>query len=366
MLAFEGKMTIYIYMLEWHKTASPAFHRIFVDCFAEGETGQIEEVVWDGKSVRSEWGKSDPKDVFVFCQKLPPRAIFMTKPWARVIWIPMWNNVMLTTPEWWADLPKNYAVISYSQHITRRAETAGLKVLEVKYVPDARDGTVASFENGNILFYWNRVGMVGPLALAQICRELNISKLLFKEKLDPGINPAKAYGVDQILLNIDIDIELVPFFDDPKDAERFIETANVVIAPRPSEGVGLAFLEAMARGCAVLCVEAPTMTDYIADGENGIYLNSLDVEEHKKFPMLAKVVSDQQDWEKIRAMDLRLLGKNARLGMIDLLPNWESDRKKIREFVMTYAPDHAAKSWLETRSQRLRSLLRRVRHRLFS
>ena len=261
------------------------------------------------------------------------------------------------------DLPKNYAVISYSQHITRRAETAGLKVLEVKYVPDARDGTVASFENGNILFYWNRVGMVGPLALAQICRELNISKLLFKEKLDPGIDPAKGYGVEQIPL--DIDIELVPFFDDPKDAERFIETANVVIAPRPSEGVGLAFLEAMARGCTVLCVEAPTMTDYIVDGENGIYLNSLDVEEHKKFPMLAKIVSDQQDWEKIRAMDLSRLGENARLGLIDLLPNWEADRKKIREFVMTYAPEHAAKSWLETTRQRLRSLLRRVRHRLF-
>ncbi|HYZ33357.1 MAG TPA: glycosyltransferase, partial [Crenalkalicoccus sp.] len=46
--------------------------------------------------------------------------------------------------------------------------------------------------------------------------------------------------------------------------------ANVYFAPRPLEGIGMAFLEAMARGLCVVAPDAPTMNEVIAHGANGL------------------------------------------------------------------------------------------------
>jgi hypothetical protein len=46
--------------------------------------------------------------------------------------------------------------------------------------------------------------------------------------------------------------------------------ANVFFAPRPLEGIGMAFLEAMARGLCVAAPDAPTMNEYISHGSNGL------------------------------------------------------------------------------------------------
>lgn len=49
-----------------------------------------------------------------------------------------------------------------------------------------------------------------------------------------------------------------------------IAAANVFFAPRPLEGIGMAFLEAMARGLCVVAPDAPTMNEYISHGSNGL------------------------------------------------------------------------------------------------
>lgn len=46
--------------------------------------------------------------------------------------------------------------------------------------------------------------------------------------------------------------------------------ANVFFAPRPLEGIGMSFLEAMARGLCVVAPDAPTMNEYISHGRNGL------------------------------------------------------------------------------------------------
>ncbi|WP_137124335.1 glycosyltransferase [Roseomonas sp. HF4] len=46
--------------------------------------------------------------------------------------------------------------------------------------------------------------------------------------------------------------------------------ANVFFAPRPLEGIGMSFLEAMARGLCVAAPDAPTMNEYISHGGNGL------------------------------------------------------------------------------------------------
>ncbi len=49
-----------------------------------------------------------------------------------------------------------------------------------------------------------------------------------------------------------------------------LAAANVFFAPRPLEGIGMAFLEAMVRGLCVVAPDAPTMNEYISHGTNGL------------------------------------------------------------------------------------------------
>jgi glycosyltransferase involved in cell wall biosynthesis len=60
---------------------------------------------------------------------------------------------------------------------------------------------------------------------------------------------------------------------------------NLYFAPRLREGIGLAFLEAMAMGLLVVAPARPTMTEYLTPGVNGLLyepaaLQPLDLTHH--------------------------------------------------------------------------------------
>jgi hypothetical protein len=56
----------------------------------------------------------------------------------------------------------------------------------------------------------------------------------------------------------------------PKD-EYFdlVNGCGIFVAPRTKEGIGLSFLEAMARGACVVAYDSPTMSEYIVHGVTG-------------------------------------------------------------------------------------------------
>jgi hypothetical protein len=63
------------------------------------------------------------------------------------------------------------------------------------------------------------------------------------------------------------------WFEKKADYQACLDASNVFIAPRVAEGIGLALLEAMARGMLVLAHDAPTNNEYISNGINGILFN---------------------------------------------------------------------------------------------
>lgn len=63
------------------------------------------------------------------------------------------------------------------------------------------------------------------------------------------------------------------WFKHKADYMRCIERANIFIAPRVAEGIGMALLEAMAQGKLVLAHDAPTNSEYVSNWCNGILFN---------------------------------------------------------------------------------------------
>jgi FkbM family methyltransferase len=326
-------MKVHAYLLDWHRSLSPAFHEIFIN-HLQGHA-EVREVAWDGKSIMPEWLEPGPEDVFAFCQKRPPAQVFASRPDAKVIWLPMWNNVQRMTASDWASIPKTIRILAYTPLISERSIAAGLPTLLVRYAPDPGRFPETVWSEGRILYYWNRVGLVRKDTLIRLCKELQIRKLLFRPFLDPGI--PQELGYDVTTREAGFEVETVPFFDSPAEANAFTSRANVVIAPRPSEGVGLAFLEAMAAGKAVLSVNRPTMSEYIEHGRTGILLKAKKIWWSNGTPMLSTRVSGRQDWSAVKGADLEAIGRNARKAMSDCQRVWQDDVVAIRKFVLDWS-----------------------------
>jgi Glycosyl transferases group 1 len=63
------------------------------------------------------------------------------------------------------------------------------------------------------------------------------------------------------------------WFPERGELDRILSECNVYIAPRQAEGIGMGFLEAMARGMAVIANDLPTHNEYIANWVNGVLID---------------------------------------------------------------------------------------------
>jgi hypothetical protein len=71
-----------------------------------------------------------------------------------------------------------------------------------------------------------------------------------------------------------------------EDYLKALETADVFVAPRRWEGIGLSTLEALARGIPIVGLDNPTLNEYIKNDSNGILIKDkfkpLDIKDFKK------------------------------------------------------------------------------------
>lgn len=88
------------------------------------------------------------------------------------------------------------------------------------------------------------------------------------------------------------------WFKDKREYKARLARANVFIAPRVAEGIGMALLEAMAHGMLVLAHNAPTNNEYISSWLNGILFNK----DHAPSPISVHSVAAQigrMAWETV-------------------------------------------------------------------
>lgn len=178
-------------------------------------------------------------DVIVFWEFLPDRFRFAI-PGKRCIFVPMYDNEWGSQWQWRRIARSGMSVISFCRAVSEHARRMGVKnILEARFAFDpAKYGDTVG-EAGKAL-YWDR----GYFSEAKI-------RSLFA----PG-------AVDELVVQRN-------FLPD-EEYRSFVSRFGVYITPRPSEGIGMAFLEQLARGNCVIAHDAPTMNEYIVNGVNGI------------------------------------------------------------------------------------------------
>lgn len=345
----DSRPVITAYCLDWHITTSSAFMELLVKPLAL--YADIRLVAWDGQQ---DLPAPKPDEITLFCQLAPPQHWLATYS-APVVWIPMADSILYP-----ANLKNHPAVrvVAFSTPIQQLAQDLGLPYLRMRYFLNPDLFTPASFDAERVLLYWNRTGFFYKAFLLQLCAMLRVNRLIFRDILDPRIPKRKHYTLPTQVGEMLVEAHHTLTTHD--EYLSLLNRANIFIAPRKLEGVGITFLEAMARGCCVIAYDHPTMNEYIRHGENGLLFgagnprtgwagritnllyrafNKLSWQfRHRPIPRPALTM--RQNWDEIRRADVVQLGANARQSMREGYAQWINSLPQYAQFVLsTIAPD---------------------------
>lgn len=341
------------YCLDWHINQSKAFHELLVEPLKP--YADIRLTAWDGKddSPLKQLKHTGLEGPVIFCQR-PPSTEIMNVSQAKLIWIPMWDNVAInwSSDEWWATLPKTLRIVAFSEKVAQKAENAGLPTLKLRYHKDPSKFEAADWSHGLVLFYWNRTGLFGPQFIKKLCATLNVRELYFRGSIDPKIANSAAYTLPAELGKTRV--HEVSRFESQATYFDILRRCNLYLAPRALEGVGLTFLEAMASGCAVIGYNGPTMNEYLRHGVSGWVFENMSLEAETSFlfrklirniphwfrwggqKVYSNRVSLSQDWDAFAKVDLESLGHAARTNQETGFRIWKSKIQEYANFVLNW------------------------------
>lgn len=279
--------TIPAFCMPWHTSVSNAFQEILVQPLRH--LLDISLTPWDQTpALPMEHFARDPGRPLIFCQLPPPPELLREKA-ARIIWLPMWDNVEKWPLSFWKNLPAHLRIVAYSKPVQERAERFGLPTLRVRfffnpqqYATVRADGPAHSQRT---MIYWNRVGLYSFRALRRICRDLEVQRLIHILRPDPG------YDHPGLALPAAVgrtEVTTIRSFLPDSEHQQLLDQSHLCLAPRPCEGVGLTVLQSMVRGACVLAYDAPSTNEYVAHGRNGYLFRSLSPTGHKWRKSLGK------------------------------------------------------------------------------
>jgi hypothetical protein len=161
--------------------------------------------------------------------------------------------------------------INFSRWMHDRVHSMGGTSLLVKYfLPPVPESKRARFDGLRVLLWQRRpedginLGLVERMFGGQL-KSVHVHNVPDDPEVDTSFYLRRS--LDTYALTIS------SWFPDRTGFERLLDTHNVLIAPRMSEGIGMTMLEAFSRGMLVLAADAPTHDEYIANHLNGVLFN---------------------------------------------------------------------------------------------
>lgn len=223
---------------------------------------------------------------------------------------------------------RNFQIISFSRKVHEELKSYGYSSHYFQYFPeppahwDAGDSRAA--------FFWQRVTSVNVLGLRKLLRNYPLAELYLHRAPDPGEHyiplPYPQQGNLRIFHS--------SWFEHREDMLRLIDRCGIYFASRLCEGIGLSYLEAMARGRCVIAPDETTFNEYITAGKTG-------------FIYPAQPGAHPEPLE-ISEEDVRRIQHDTRQYMLDGYREWCGKRNNILTVAETAPePDFAKLKMLE-------------------
>lgn len=258
------KKALFIDHLFHRKTRSADF---FVDILRTGFSVETHYLSPEKQPDESVLDAAASADVVILWQMdfLAPVFLSMGKP---VIVIPMFDGSGGMPDIHWLFAHKA-RFFNFCLALNERIRMAGGKTMLLRYFPEAAEEDKLPRFDELHAFFWQRRpdhGVDFKLVDTLLGNELdslhvhNVADIPGNYSPKPRADATYKYSHSN-------------WFKDKADYAKCLGRANVFIAPRVAEGIGMALLEAMAQGKLVLAHGAPTNSEYVSNWANGILFN---------------------------------------------------------------------------------------------
>jgi glycosyltransferase involved in cell wall biosynthesis len=254
------------------KTKSTAFFLEYLQ--REFEVDVFWDESWKGKPCPPCGGLALRKnyDHVFFFQTLPSAETLQLLKCKSVFLIPMFDQIKGMLPSGFS-VYRDAKFISFSSTLHRFLTALGHYSMHIQFFPDVqRSGEPENTERAESAFLWQRRPPITFDLVKRMVEGSGLRRFHVHSTPDPGYEDIHAQVA---ITNPDLAVTISNWFEKSEDFARIVEECDVFFAPRPYEGIGMPFLEAMALGKCVIAPDLPTHNEYIIHGENG-YLYQLD------------------------------------------------------------------------------------------
>ena len=208
------------------------------------------------------WALESDFDLYVFFQ-FDFLAYAFIEARKNVVIVPMIDGSASYGSEHWKRLRMS-KFVSFSPTLHKFLKIHGIDSLGIQYWPSPQTYEAPP---SNSIYYWPRGhhSFVSVQRILDATRNYPDIKLIVRSTTEPLSNLDYSRVKDSRL-------EIVEVKNKNEHLSQ-IKNASIFVAPRPSEGIGHSFLEAMSFGRTVIAQKFPTMSDYISDKKSGIFLS---------------------------------------------------------------------------------------------
>lgn len=231
------------------------FLQILRSEWPEAQTWTPEEI-WLNVGLRKVW------DLAVFLQYIPPLAEIRAIGARRTVLIPMFD-ASPTEPSFWEPY-LGVPILAFSTTQGERLRAWGHDVRTVSYATPLPKLT-CDWSPGLRGFFWPRTPQLTWEHIKPLIPDGMRVHIHFTDSVhsDPRIQLPSQEEMERY------QVTTSRWFESPSDLERTLRSCNVYFAPRPTEGIGMSFLEATGLGMAVVACDQPTMNEAIRHGVDG-------------------------------------------------------------------------------------------------
>jgi hypothetical protein len=220
-------------------------------------------------------------DILILCQTLPTISYLKKLNCKNLVWLPMydgkagWQVAILKSIIY--TIPFNLKVICFSEKLFQRLKYF-FNCQHYQYFP--KPNKQVKYTKKKLFFWERRANMDWENTISNLFDLQTIHSLTIKQSTDPHdkIPPIKKRKK----------LTLIDTWLSEKDYHKILSSNNIYVAPRRSEGIGHSFLEAMAKGYAVIAYNESTMNEYITDKKTGYLFNKVDTINLKNFDKIGK------------------------------------------------------------------------------
>jgi glycosyltransferase involved in cell wall biosynthesis len=221
------------------------------------------------------------------------------------------GNINLT---YWKNMI-DYKVISFSKNVYNILKKLGFKTIYIKYSLSPYllknnknfNETKSKFK----IFFWQRRNEITWNTIKKLLNPLQIEAIHIHTAVDPNMSFVRPTEEEMAQFNITFS----DWFETKNDYLQKVNEYDIFIAPRPYEGIGMSFIEAMAMGKCVIAPNFPTMNEYIKHGYNGL-------------------LYDINNPKMLDLSNASKLGEKAYETIKKIYSEWKKDEHKIIDFIL--------------------------------